>query len=392
MVGLLDCSKAFDMCSFEIIFKKLIQRNLPAIIVRCLAFIYQQQASWVKWGEANSSPFGILNGTRQGSVLSPCIFSIYMDELLQELRHLGVGCHVGGMFMGATIYADDVLLLAPCRTALQLMLKVCEDFAKKNNLQYSTDPNPTKSKSKCLYMCGKNTARYPAPLTLNGQNLPWVSTAMHLGHELSQLANMEQDAKIKRGMFIEKSTDIRQMFSFAEPVQILQAVNIYSAHFYGGMLWDLYGEGAGQAFRCWNTAVKLVWDVPRSTHTYLVEHLLGLGLPSVRHRMICQYVGFFQNLWNSASKEVRVLSQIVARDAQSSTGRNVINIRSEYDLDPWSWSVNRFKMKDVRKPVPLVDIWRIGLLEQLLAQRQEMDICGDDPEDTSKLIDSLCSS
>ena len=58
-----------------------------------------------------------------------------MDELLQELRHLGLGCHIGGLFMGATIYADDVLLLAPCRTALQHMLKVCEDFAIRNNLK-----------------------------------------------------------------------------------------------------------------------------------------------------------------------------------------------------------------------------------------------------------------
>ena len=46
----LDCSKAFDMCSFEIIFKKLLDRGLPAIIVRCLIFIYQQQVSWVRWG------------------------------------------------------------------------------------------------------------------------------------------------------------------------------------------------------------------------------------------------------------------------------------------------------------------------------------------------------
>ena len=392
MVGLLDCSKAFDMCSFEIIFKKLVDRNLPAIIVRCLAFIYQQQIAWVKWGDANSSPFGILNGTRQGSVLSPCIFSIYMDELLQELRQLGVGCHIGGMFMGATIYADDVLLLAPCRTALQLMLKVCEDFAVRNNLQYSSDPNPAKSKSKCLYMCGKNTVRYPAPLILNGQSLPWVSTAQHLGHELSQLTDMNQDARVKRSVFIDQSTDIRQMFSFAEPFQILQAVNLYCGHFYGAMLWDLYGEGAAKVFRCWNTTVKLVWDVPRSTHTYLVEHLLGLGLPSVRHKLICQYVGYFQKLRDSASKEVRVLSQIVARDAQAVTGRNLLNIQGEYNLDPWSRSVSSFKMRDVRNSIPEADNWRPELLNKLLIQRYEMNIGGEDFSEVTKLIDSLCSS
>ena len=343
MVALLDCSKAFDMCSFKIIFKKLLDRKLPAIIVRCLAFIYQQQVSWVRWGDANSSSFGILNGTRQGSVLSPCIFSIYMDELLQELRHLGLGCHIGGIFMGATIYADDVLLLAPCRTALQLMLKVCENFAIKNNLKYSSDPNPAKSKSKCMYMCGKSKVRYPAQLVLNGQTLPWVTTAQHLDHSLSQLSDMEQDARVKRVLFIDKATDIQQMFSFAEPFQVLQAINTYCGHFYGAMLWDLYGDEAMKVFRSWNTAVKDVWGVPRSTHTYLVEHMLGLGLPSVKHKLVCQYVGFFRKLQSSASWEVRVLSQIVARDAQSVTDRNLLHIKKEYCLDPWSMTVGAFK-------------------------------------------------
>ena len=55
----------------------------------------------------------ITNGTRQGSVLSPTLFSVYLDDLLQELRHLGVGCHVGGVWVGAAGYADDLILLAP---------------------------------------------------------------------------------------------------------------------------------------------------------------------------------------------------------------------------------------------------------------------------------------
>ena len=63
-------------------------------------FVYQRQTAWVRWGSARSSCFGVLNGTRQGSVLSPCIFAIYMDDLLEELRNLGVGCHIGDVFLG----------------------------------------------------------------------------------------------------------------------------------------------------------------------------------------------------------------------------------------------------------------------------------------------------
>ena len=138
--------------------------------------------------------------------------------------------------------------------------------------------------------------------------------------------------------------------------------------------------------------MKLVWDFPRATPTYLVEHLLGLGLPSIRHKLSCQYVGFIQKLRTSASKKVRILSEIVGRDAQYVTGRNIMHIRAEYSMDPRSWSVDKFKVKDVRKPVPVADTWRIKFLKQLLDQRREMTVCGEDVFDVSQLIDSLCTS
>ena len=95
----------------------------------------------------------------------------------------------------------------------------CEQFVVENNLLFSTDVNPEKSKTKCLFMCGKAGAvQYPAPLKLNGLDLPWVVKGTH------QSCNMDFDAKCKRADFIEKSTDIRLMFSFASPQQVLSAV------------------------------------------------------------------------------------------------------------------------------------------------------------------------
>ena len=184
---LLDCSKAFDMCKFSVLFQKLRIKKVPAIVIRTLIFVYEQQTAWVRWGGAKSSCFGITNGTRQGSVLSPAFFSVYIDDLLVALRQLGVGCHIGDKFFGAAGFADDLILLAPSRRAMELMLSLCETFAKKNNLQFSTDANPAKSKSKCMYMCGKvNNVVYPVHLQLFGVDLPWVTHATHLGHELHQ--------------------------------------------------------------------------------------------------------------------------------------------------------------------------------------------------------------
>ena len=66
------------------------------------------------------------NGIKQGGVLSPVLFCIYMDELLGRLRESGVGCYLGQTFVGALGYADDLTLLAPSILAVLKLITVCD--------------------------------------------------------------------------------------------------------------------------------------------------------------------------------------------------------------------------------------------------------------------------
>ena len=84
-----------------------------------LCYVYENQHAWVKWGNARSTQFGMTTGTRQGSILSTVQFLVYMNPLLQELRNLGVGCHVAGLYMGAIGFCDDLLLVSPTRDVMQ---------------------------------------------------------------------------------------------------------------------------------------------------------------------------------------------------------------------------------------------------------------------------------
>ena len=59
--------------------------------MRVLVFVYEEQTCWVKLGGKRSATFGVTNGTRQGSVLSPLLFSVYLDDLLAQLRKLQLG-------------------------------------------------------------------------------------------------------------------------------------------------------------------------------------------------------------------------------------------------------------------------------------------------------------
>ena len=101
-------------------------------------------------------------------------FSIffYGNQLFAELRRSGYDCFVNGFYHGIFGYSDDNMLLAPSEYALQKMLEICENFAGAHNLQFSTDRDPIKCKTKCIAF-----TRKPKPLKdmkLCGNNLPWV--------------------------------------------------------------------------------------------------------------------------------------------------------------------------------------------------------------------------
>ena len=214
----IDCTKAFDKCRFDLLFTKLIRHKVPAIVIRILIFNYEKQSAWIKWGNTLSQQFGVSNGTKQGSVVSPIFWNIYLDDLLKKLRTLGVGCFVAGVFMGATAYADDLLLLSPTRSGMEAMLKVCEKFSDEHNISFSVNEVPAKSKTKVEYMCCSMDVRdYPALLKLNGRDLPYVTTCLHLGHILAQDGTMVHDCKAKKSTVHRQNSGHSHCFQVCTP-------------------------------------------------------------------------------------------------------------------------------------------------------------------------------
>ena len=72
----------------------MIKRNVPLVIGRIIAFWYQMQTMCVKWGKVNSAYFNVSNGVRQGGILSPKLFAIYVDDLSHELTLCKSVCYI----------------------------------------------------------------------------------------------------------------------------------------------------------------------------------------------------------------------------------------------------------------------------------------------------------
>ena len=220
-------------------------------------------------------------------------------------------------------------------------------------------------------------------------------TATHLGHELHETGSMEHDALVKRAIFIGNSVEIREVFGFASPVEMLSAIKIYCCSFYGSMLWDLGGQGAIQVFNSCTTCVKLSWAVPRATRTYLVQQVLDSSLTSARVDILARFAGFFQGLRKSPSYEVAVMAGLAGRDIRSITGKNLKMLEEISGLDTWVYGSGRIKQELVKTEivaVPPQDQWRVGYLARLLEERQLLHYGGNQEgeERVSGLIDSLC--
>ena len=128
-VTLLDASKAFDRVEYLALFRTLKQKNVCPVITRFLLGLYTSQKIRVRWGGAHTQSFSTTNGVKQGGVLSPLLFSLYLEPLLHQLTTAGYGCWVGSTFCGALAYADDIVLLAPSINAVRQQLKICSDYA-----------------------------------------------------------------------------------------------------------------------------------------------------------------------------------------------------------------------------------------------------------------------
>ena len=368
---------------------KLLAASMPAIIVRLLLVLFLTQFANVRWCGTYSCTFSLKNGCKQGAVLSAVLYCVYVNGLFRELRKNKSGCWVGRTYLGLLGYSDDNFLLAPSRESLQSMLAICEKYAEDHGLKFSTDRNPNKSKTKCLAFLQKQ--KVIRPVSLCGNELPWVESCVHLGNTIvTDMEIRKQDVKNKRAAFINKTNNILQEFHFAHPKSRAKMIQVYNNHFYGSVLWNLGSKEVNRLEKSWNVAIRRVFNLPRESHCYLIEGVSDD--PHVRTVLTRRFLSFIQSIRSSKKTALREVLRVVEYDTRSVTGRNLRNILLKTNQD----DVRNLKPSDYRakyRDIPVNEDYRVGLIKEIVEiKNQQLEVDGFNDDELDYILHHVCVS
>ena len=179
-VTILEASKAFDRLDHWLLFKKLIYRKVPLVIVRLLIVWYYLQRMHIRRENTFSTSFCVSNGVKQGGIISLVLFNVYMDDLSCKLNRSNIRGRIGGKIVNHLSYADDLCLICFSSEGMQKLLNVCSKYATMHSLSYNS--------SKLYSLCYKaTTIKFKRPTLHIGQiNIPNVTDCRYLGITISR--------------------------------------------------------------------------------------------------------------------------------------------------------------------------------------------------------------
>ena len=190
--------------------------------------MYSINNATVRWKNYESRSFCMGNGIKQGGILSPYLFALYLDPLLSEVNLSKYGCYIGDNPCNIFAFADDVALVSQTVMGLKKLINICENYGAKFSVKF----NPDKSQ---IMSFPKSNLNFK--VELNGCEIKNFNEVKHLGFMLNNtrysynINNVINDIKIRTNCII---TNFRCLDTWSR----VSLFNTQCLSLYGCCLWD----------------------------------------------------------------------------------------------------------------------------------------------------------
>ena len=148
----------------------LFKKGIAPDIWLAVKDMYEGLSETICWKNTYSRKYTIGQGVRQGKILSPLLYKVYTDNLLQKLEDSGLGIYIGTTFVGSPTHAHDILLVSSKAPDIQGMLNINQSYSEER--WYSIHPVKSEVSS--------HTGQDPK-LMLSENKLPYTNAVTHLG-------------------------------------------------------------------------------------------------------------------------------------------------------------------------------------------------------------------
>lgn len=321
--AMLDASKAFDRVKYCKLFRVLLDKCMSPLVLRLLMYMYTNQSLQVKWGNNVSEKFNVKNGVKQGGVLSPILFAVYMDGLFKRLNDCGYGCRIGRHYVGGLGYADDLELLAPSLKGLQIMVHVCEAYAREYDVTFNG------AKSLFLIFRGREcTLPAQSSIVVNNTSISNVNKAVHLGHRLST-TDKNSMVTYSLAQFWSSFNIFRADFGSVTPYVQCKLFKQYCCSFYGAPLWLISSKAVGDVCVAWRKALRQIWRLPYMTHCNIVA-LISNCLP-LEISLMQRFCKFFNGIAMHGTDVLKTILRVARNNPASNICNNVVYICKKCD-------------------------------------------------------------
>ena len=246
----------------------LIQYNkVCPFITKLLLYMYLNQTLAVRWNNTISKPFHVCNGVKQGGVISPTLFCVYLDDLLLELKNSKIGCHIGINYCGALAYADDIILMCPSAVGLQNMLDICSSYAVQHNIKFNA------KKSQIIVFPSAHNNVNGLRFSVNEEVIEYVNKAKHLGHTLCNSVKGYVDVSAICNSFSRSVNMLMATFGKLSSSILYTLFKQYCTSYYGIVLCDVRSNDFTAFNILWRKALRRIYKVSPRTHTWLLTHI-----------------------------------------------------------------------------------------------------------------------